>query len=115
MCGYNIHITNIHKMSKVSRLLCTLCNFSRVTNIEDFDEHRRNCEKRSIKKIVNNAIECKECGKVCPNFQSFKIHSMFHQSTITANGTKKKKTKKQKGGKIICDTCGREFANVHRV
>jgi ribosomal protein S26 len=79
-----------------------------ISTPDGLKQHRRNCEKRSIKKIVNNAIECKECGKVCPNFQSFKIHSMFHQSTITAD-TSIKKTEKGKKTQFICDTCGREF------
>lgn len=111
MSGYNIHITNIHKMPKISRMFCSLCNFSMVTNSEGYKEHRRGCENRSIKKNVNNAVECKDCGKVCSNFQSYKIHSMFHQSSVTANGAKKK-TSAGKPGKYICDTCGREFTDV---
>jgi hypothetical protein len=73
-------------------------------------EHRKNCEKQSIKNINKNAIECQECGKVCPNFQALKVHSMFHQSSVTTNDASKQSAAKQ-DGKDVCDICGKVLAD----
>jgi Zinc-finger associated domain (zf-AD) len=123
LAGYNAHISCIHKLPKVIRAVCTLCNFSMLTTNDAMKEHRRSCEKRSIKKIVKNEIECKECGKVCPNYQAFKVHSMFHQSFLGTNKTTEAKKKGYKLGKpsksgdvsTICDECGKEFSNTRHL
>jgi hypothetical protein len=110
MSCYNQHITKIHKLPKVSRFYCSLCKFSMIETEEVFKEHRRKCESSSLRKIINNAIECKVCGKVCPNFQAYKIHIMFHKSEVTTAESKTKEQKEAKRRIFICDSCGREFA-----
>lgn len=109
MSGFNTHITKLHKLSKISRLFCSVCKLSMISTEQEFKQHCRLCEKSSNVKVSKHSVTCEICQKTCPNLQSFSVHMMFHKSTDTKSAPKTKWQRRMKKGVFICETCGKEF------
>lgn len=106
MNGFNVHITNLHKLPKLSRLFCSVCMLSMISTEQEYKEHRRMCEKTSDSKFNKQSVACELCNKVCPNLQSFNIHMMFHKPDDVKKSKKKYEGQK---GEFVCDQCGKTF------
>lgn len=110
-CGYNMHITRIHKLAKISRQFCNVCKLSWITSNEGLQQHIRTCEARSEKKAAKRSVKCRVCGKTCRNTKALSVHLKFHnpeELNLTQTTVKKRKLENKT---YFCEYCGKGFAN----
>lgn len=99
--GYSTHISTLHKLPRISRQVCLICNFSAVRSEEEFHEHCRRCNVKSVKTSSKKPVTCRLCSKQCKNPEALSAHMLFH---VQNNEFSKS---------YVCERCGKDFTSIH--
>ncbi|CRL07926.1 CLUMA_CG021004, isoform A [Clunio marinus] len=122
--SYNSHVSHVHGSLPVSKHFCPLCKTVIMATLNQFKQHRRQCNKE----VKNQPIECEVCGKVCNNLKGYTIHKLFHDTRNFTTSSGEKIVSQGLNvykGLAICELCGKDFQssvgyrmhkrNVHRI
>lgn len=84
--AYNSHVSHVHGSLPISKHFCPLCKTVIMATLNQFKQHRRQCNKDT----KNQPIECEICGKVCNNLKGYTIHKLFHDTRNFTTSTGEK-------------------------
>lgn len=84
--AYNSHMSHVHSSLPISKHYCPLCKTVIMATLNQFKQHRRQCNKES----KNQPIECEVCNKMCNNLKGYTIHKLFHDTRNFTTSTGEK-------------------------
>ena len=84
--AYNSHMSHVHSSLPISKHFCPLCKTVIMATLNQFKQHRRQCNKN----MKNQPIECEVCNKVCNNLKGYTIHKLFHDTRNFTTSTGEK-------------------------
>lgn len=84
--AFNSHVSHVHGSLPISKHYCPLCKTVIMATLNQFKQHRRQCNKET----KNQPIECEICGKVCNNLKGYTIHKLFHDTRNFTTSTGEK-------------------------
>lgn len=88
--SYNSHVSHVHGSLPIAKHFCPLCKTVIMSTMNQFKQHRRQCNKQT----KNQPIECEICSKMCNNLKGYTIHKLFHDTRNFTTST---------GEKIVSD------------
>lgn len=104
--AYNSHVSHVHGSLPISKHFCPLCKTVIMSTLNQFKQHRRQCNKETR----NQPIECEICSKMCNNLKGYTIHKLFHDTrNFTTSTGEKIVTDGLNKGLSICEVMTRLF------
>lgn len=111
--SFNMHITNVHNLMKITQIYCPCCRVYLYLSSINFIDHTAKCLKIN-KNYQEREIECGSCKEISNDLTSYSEHLMTHD-TQKAKKSRSAPSKSGEKQREICDLCGMTFSKFNHL